>query len=86
MINFRCKKCDFFCNFCLKHRFWVHVRTAVLTRPTIYVLEQKEETNNTLYYIYKWGVWVCKSQGHVIMMQADLEGCIGKEADFNRRS
>ena len=43
-----CKNDDFqfnFSYFALKHRYWVHIRTALLRQfeqvPTIYVLEQK---------------------------------------------
>ena len=53
-----------FSNFCPKHRFRVHVRTASMRRflrvPTIYVLEQKYEITvypvNPSFTILHWGV------------------------------
>ena len=55
LVNFQMKTFDIFLIFVQKQRSWAHVRIDSLRRfyrvPTLYVLEQKLETN-TLIYTY----------------------------------
>ena len=68
---FICKKKSKFLvdNLLLKHRLWVHVRTAA---PKIYVLEQKLEKYvfpvNPSFTVSKWGISGCTFHGHVFLM------------------